>query len=258
MQNIKYCPKCNQASADSNISFCPFDGTALVEMQPVQNQREQQQFKSQQSSATTQIQKVVEQGSSQQGSLQLSSIVSSTTQWFSGLSNKGKFITIVSIITLLLIGAILPEIDKRNKVSTPPIASNDSSQTPIASTSSTLLSPLPSSLSSTENLELGKKALSDGDLSTARSHLSAISKEAKELASAKQYLATVERREKRKVVEDELENVKRDEVGAEDMLNRTKNMEGSIGKNIYANALKRKAELQLQRIKLERQLKSMP
>lgn len=39
MQNIKICPKCNQASTDANNAFCPLDGTALVEMQPTQNQQ---------------------------------------------------------------------------------------------------------------------------------------------------------------------------------------------------------------------------
>lgn len=44
MQNIKVCPKCNQVSADSTKSFCPFDGVALVEMQPMQNQQPQGVF----------------------------------------------------------------------------------------------------------------------------------------------------------------------------------------------------------------------
>lgn len=42
MQNIKVCPKCNQVAPKSNNAFCPYDGTALVEMQPKQNQQWQQ------------------------------------------------------------------------------------------------------------------------------------------------------------------------------------------------------------------------
>jgi hypothetical protein len=42
MQNIKICPKCNQAATNGNNAFCPYDGTALVEMQPMQNQQWQQ------------------------------------------------------------------------------------------------------------------------------------------------------------------------------------------------------------------------
>jgi hypothetical protein len=123
-----------------------------------------------------------------------------------------------------------------------------------------LTSP-PSSLSPSDNLGLGRKALSDGDLSTARSHSSAIPPEAKEFALAKQYLATIERREQRKSVEAELADVGRQIAIQEDMMNRTEHMldgEGTIGKQIYLNALERKGELQLQRIKLERKLKSMP
>jgi hypothetical protein len=42
MQNIKYCSSCKKTFTDSNISFCPFDGTGLVEMQPIQAQQQQQ------------------------------------------------------------------------------------------------------------------------------------------------------------------------------------------------------------------------
>ncbi len=42
MQNIKICPKCNQATPDANNTFCPYDGTPLVEMQPIQSQQPQQ------------------------------------------------------------------------------------------------------------------------------------------------------------------------------------------------------------------------
>lgn len=119
----------------------------------------------------------------------------------------------------------------------------------------------PSAKTSEENLELGKKALSVGDLSTARNHLSAIPKDTKEFASAQQYLAVVEKREKRKAVENELEQVKRDQANVEEMLDATEDFgeqAGSPKKALYLNALKRKGELQLKRIKLERQLKSMP
>ena len=36
MQNIKYCSSCNKTFTDSRISFCPFDGTGLVQLQHVQ------------------------------------------------------------------------------------------------------------------------------------------------------------------------------------------------------------------------------
>lgn len=150
-----------------------------------------------------------------------------------------------------------------NRQTTKPqmIANNNSSQTAIASTSSTPPPLPPSNLSSTENLALGKKALSDGNLSAARSHLSAIPKEAKEFASAKQYLATLEKREKRKVVEDELNGVESEQARVEEMLDATEDFgeqAGSPKKAIYLSALKRKAQLQLRRIELERKLKSMP
>ncbi len=42
MQNIKYCSSCNKTFTDSSISFCPFDGNVLVEMQPVRTHQQQQ------------------------------------------------------------------------------------------------------------------------------------------------------------------------------------------------------------------------
>ncbi len=107
-------------------------------------------------------------------------------------------------------------------------------------------------------MEAGKKALSNGDLGVARSYLSAISKDAKEFVSAKQYLATLEKRERRKSIEDELNSVESEQAGNERALDLYENMEGSIGKGSYLNALKKKGELQLRHIQLERKLKSMP
>ena len=95
----------------------------------------------------------------------------------------------------------------------------------------------PSSLSPKENLEAGKKALSQGDLSTARNHLSGIPKGSQEYASANQFLAKVEASEQRKKIEDELKDIRSQIARQEDIMNRTKSMEGSIGKNLYANAL---------------------
>lgn len=175
-----------------------------------------------------------------------------------GYSNLARIVSFSWAAMLIMVNLpiILSNNDKpaitKQRNSSSLVSSNSTATVTSAAT------PQSSALSSKENLEAGKKALSNGDLSTAKSHLSAIPKEAKEFTSAKQYLATLERREKRKAVEDELESVKRDEANAEDMLNRTEHMEGTIGKNIYANALKRKAELQLKRIKLEQKLKGMP
>ncbi|MCW2957034.1 MAG: hypothetical protein JWO69_1903 [Thermoleophilia bacterium] len=194
---------------------------------------------------------------------QETSFVDAFRHWFRNLSNRGKAVAIAAPILLFMWGILAPIIDKSNRPSNTQTNTSTALSVPSNKTiaPATPLTPSPSNLSSTENLALGKKALGDGDLSTARNHLSAIPKEAKEFASAKQYLATLERREKRKTVEDELESVKRDEAGVEDTMNRTEHMldsEGTIGKQIYANALKRKGELQLRRIKLERKLKGMP
>lgn len=189
------------------------------------------------------------------------SIVESFTRWFSALSIKAKALVIIlPIIFLLMITVIAPPEGNNNNKSTNTVqnSSNTVTSTQIAST--TFSKSVPSSLSPSENLASGKKALSDGDLSTARNHLSAIPKDAKEFASAKQYLATVENREKRKVVEDELKSVESEQASVERTLNATEDYsdEGTLKKNIYLNALKRKGELQLRYIQLERKLKSMP
>lgn len=217
-----------------------------------------------------QFQRAVNQGTSQEPSAFDKGLASSMNAfkasavgvWFFGLSKFLQIILCVSsvFVGIMVLGVFIALIgDGNRQTAKPQITANDnSSQTPVASTNST---PLPSTLSSTENLALGKKALSDENLSAARSHLSAIPKDAKEFSSAKQYLATVEKREKRKVVEDELNGVKSEQAGVEQMLDATEDFgeqAGSPKKAIYLNALKRKGQLQLRRIELERKLKSMP
>lgn len=125
------------------------------------------------------------------------------------------------------------------------------------SSSGGAMPPLPYALSSKENLEAGKKALSQGDLSTARIHLSAIPKGSSEYASAKQFLAKLEASEQRAQINDELQKLADEAARKEELLDQTENMEGSIGKSIYLNALKRKGEIQLRRIELERKLKRL-
>lgn len=194
---------------------------------------------------------------------QVDSTVQSFKLWFGNLSTPQKAMVIATPIILLMIGILAPIIDKSNR---PLNSQTNTSNTLNASSNqaiapATLSTPPPLSLSPSENLTLGKKALSDGDLSIARSHLSAIPKGSKEFAAAKQYLATIEKREKRKAVEDELESVKRDQAGVEEMLDATEDFgeqAGSPKKALYLNALKRKGQLQSRRIELERKLKSMP
>lgn len=193
---------------------------------------------------------------------QTASFVRSFKTWFGNLSTAWKAVVIAVPSLLLTLGVLAPIIDKPKRPSGTQTNANSTSNSSVNRTalSATPTPPASSNLSPSDNLAQGKKALSDGDLSTARNHLSAIPEEAKEFASAKQYLATVERREKRKAVEDELAGVKRDQASVENMLDQTEDYseEGTIKKTIYANALKRKAELQLRRIQLERKLKSMP
>lgn len=42
MQNIKYCPQCNQTAQNSKNTFCPYDGTPLIEMQSVDQPQSKQ------------------------------------------------------------------------------------------------------------------------------------------------------------------------------------------------------------------------
>lgn len=186
----------------------------------------------------------------------------SFTEWFSGLDSRAKTFMIglaaVGVLFVIGLGYFIKNAKTNRQSNSQANATNTSNASNKTIASAPASTPAPTTLSASENLALGKKALGDGNLSTARSHLSAIPKDAKEFASAKQYLATVAKREQRKSVENELESVESQIANQEDMMNRTEDGEGSIGKSIYANALKRKAELQLQRIKLERKLKSMP
>lgn len=131
MQNIQYCSSCNKTFTDSSISFCPFDGTALVEMQPVQNHREDQQFKIQQSGATPHLRKAVEQGGSLQKSSQPFSNNSSFIQWVSGLSREAIVLTII----VFVLGILTIVLNQPKRPSKPqPVAINSSSEKPIAST----------------------------------------------------------------------------------------------------------------------------
>ncbi|HEX9929313.1 MAG TPA: hypothetical protein VGB02_12315 [Pyrinomonadaceae bacterium] len=195
---------------------------------------------------------------------QSDSFVHSFRHWFNNLHIMLRAVIITfSLLLLTSLSILIEKSEKSNRqsnsqTSTINTLEGSSNKTITPATPST---PSPSSLSSTDNLALGKKALSKGDLGTARSHLSIIPKEAKEFASAKQYLAAVERREKRKVVEDQLNSVKSDQAGVEQMLDATEDFgeqAGSPKKAIYLNALKRKGQLQLRRIELERKLKNMP
>lgn len=237
MQNIKYCPKCNQSSKE-NISFCPFDGTQLIEMQPAQNQPIQ-------TTVTTPPQAVSP------------SLPENTKKEMSPLMTGCLALVIVPIIFLVVMGIFWSRPLPEDSISKNATSNSDTNVTQTASAKPTP-SPALSSLSPKENLEAGRKALSQGDLGTARTHLTAIPKGASEYASAKQLLTKVEAREKRKAIEDELADVRGSEAEVENTLNKTEDMEGSIGKTIYANALKRKGELQLRRIQLERKLKGMP
>lgn len=134
--------------------------------------------------------------------------------------------------------------------------SKTASPSPNVSTNST--PPAPSNLSAKENLEAGKKALEQEDLSAGRNYLSAIPKGSPEYAAAKQLLAKLEIREQKAKINDELRKLAREDAQQEELLNQTENMEGTIGKQIHLNALKRKAEIQLKRIELERKLKKLP
>ncbi len=58
--------------------------------------------------------------------------------------------------------------------------------------------------------------------------MSAIPKESKEFASAKQYLATLEKRERRKSIEDELNSVESEQAGNERALDLYETMEKII------------------------------
>lgn len=154
---------------------------------------------------------------------------------------------------------LVTKIDNKTSVNGNNNQSKTASSSPNVSTNSTPLLPL--DLSAKEKLEAGKKALEQEDLSTARNYLSAIPKGSPEYAAAEQLIAKLELREQRKKIQDQLADIKRQEANQEELMNKTEKMldgEGTIGKQIYLNALKRKAELQLQRIELERKLKKLP
>jgi hypothetical protein len=59
-------------------------------------------------------------------------------------------------------------------------------------------------------------------------------------------------------IQNELAQLEHDEAQQEIILNQTENMEGTVGKQLYLNALKRKGEIQLRRIELERKLNKLP
>jgi hypothetical protein len=59
-------------------------------------------------------------------------------------------------------------------------------------------------------------------------------------------------------IQNELAQLEHEEGQQEIILNQTENMEGTVGKQLYLNALKRKEEIQLRKIELERKLKKLP
>lgn len=133
--------------------------------------------------------------------------------WFFSLNKVLQVILgILSVYTGILVvafvvGAFLGLINRvTNQITEPQMIANSTpnSSSNTATASETTIVYQPRGLSPAENLEKGKKAISDGDRRTAIRHLSAIPKAAKEFASAKQLLANFSEREQINVELEEL------------------------------------------------------
>jgi hypothetical protein len=249
MQNIKICPKCNQASTDANNAFCPFDGTPLVEMQPMQNQQWQQSPAIQpQVISTPSPTPKKKMNPLMIGCLALIGVPIIIFVAMSVAFNSGK--------------NTVRETNANNAANS---SSNTATTTPIKEYRS------PSDLSSAENLEVGKKYLregTEGGRAFAAVHLGAVPKNAKEYTEAKKLYAQVmvdakrdaQRKEPhtRKEVEDELANLVGEDAQLESALDQYEDYEGPAATATKLNALKRKGQIELRRIELERKLKRMP
>lgn len=201
----------------------------------------------------------------------------SSYERFAGLGNTSKVVVIGFVVVLMAIvikvvitmpitneqiAKYNEEVDRHNQsiLSEKTTLVEKSNPEAVSNTAQTS-SPLPSSLSPKDNLELGVNALSQSDLSTARSHLSAISKGSPEYARAKKALAEVEARDKKAKIYAELRDLTTQAAQQDKLMNETEHMldgEGTVGKTVYLNAFKRRAQIQLQRLELERKLKRMP
>ena len=124
-------------------------------------------------------------------------------------------------------------------------------------------------LSPAENLEEAKRLFKTGnyeDITFAAGHLSAIPKTAKEYPVAKKlqtqidvYFKRVNQRKEpitRKEIEDELANLAGEDAQLEDTLDQYEDYEGQAATATKLNALKRKGQIELRRIELQRKLKS--
>ena len=177
MQSIKICPKCNQAATDGNTAFCAYDGTALVEMQPMQTQQWQQ---------PPAVQPQVIPTPSATPKKKMNPLLIGCLALIA--------IPIILVVLIPTLSAIFYSAGKARgsktdggdiSISTP------QSQTPVVSATPSVSSP--SSLSSAENFEAGKKALNGGDTDKATAHLTAIPKTAKEYKQAQSLLTRMKR-----------------------------------------------------------------
>lgn len=219
MQNIKVCPKCNQVATEQGVAFCPFDGTPLVEMQAIQNQQAQQPPVNQPQIPTT------------------------PTAEPKKLKLPNPFM--VGCFGLILIAMVLGFVNfiRVGSNSSNP-NSSESNMTNAVATPTQL--PPPSTLSSKENLEWGKKLLYE-NTDAAKYYLSNIPKGTKEYSSAQ-----------RTLIELELEDLAKNEKALDELSKMSRSMDETYGTRNMEQSRQRMAEIQTRRRELERKLKSLP
>ncbi|MEZ5423947.1 MAG: hypothetical protein R2682_12775 [Pyrinomonadaceae bacterium] len=201
---------------------------------------------------------------------------SGLSTWFSGLTRSSKLFIIglgvvVGVLFVTVVGVFSEFKNAMRKANTQANANStaNSSSSPTTSTPKHGFRE-PSTLSSAENLEEAKRRLSTGndvDKTFASMHLEAIPKTAKEYPVAKQLLAEIgtyfkrlnQRSESstRKELEDELAGLAGEDAQLDRALDLYEDYDGPSATATKLNALKRKGEIELRRIEIERKLKKM-
>lgn len=195
-------------------------------------------------------------------------------KWFSGLTNQSKIVmiglTVFGVLSIIILGVAVKNVNQKSNTQS---NANSTSNNSLVNTTSTPIKVTrsPSDLSSAENLEEAKEYLKRDkgvDKTYASMHLEAIPKTAKEYPEAKRLLAEIKvyfqrlnqqsEPNTRKEIEDELANLAGEDAQLENTLNQYENYEGQAATATKLKALKRKGQIELRRIELERKLKSMP
>lgn len=182
----------------------------------------------------------------------------SFAEWFSGLTSQSKIVMVgLAVFGIPFIIGIGVAVKNANQKSNTQSNANSTSNNSSNNTNASAKPPVyPAGLSSAENLEMGKKALDDGDQYAAWQHLFHIKKGAKEFATSKQLLARIGERDQ---IEFELEQLNEREKNVQSIASGLAyKVEPNKLKEMLDNNERVLREIYARRQELNRRLKSLP